>query len=80
MAGAMTDAIRQSKEGSGGGAAAAATGGDAGIACPNCGNKNGPGAKFCIECGTKLGAATCPNCQAQLPAGAKFCNECGQKI
>ena len=80
MAGAMTDAIRQSKEGASAGAAAAATGGDAGVACPNCGNKNNSGAKFCIECGTKLGAAKCSNCQAELPPGAKFCNECGQKI
>lgn len=79
MAGAMTDAMRQSKEGASGGAAAA-TGADAGVACPNCGNKNSSGAKFCIECGTKLGAAKCSNCQAELPPGAKFCNECGQKI
>lgn len=79
MAGAMSDAMRQSREGSTGGAAAAATGG-AGVACPNCGNKNSSGAKFCVECGTKLGAASCPNCQAQVPPGAKFCNECGQKI
>lgn len=75
MAGAMTDAIRQSKEGGGGGAAA-----PAGVACPKCGSKNNPEAKFCMECGTKLGQSACPNCQAQVPAGAKFCNECGQKI
>jgi len=83
MAGAMTDAIRQSKEGGGGGIAAGAGGGGAaaaGIACPQCGSNNNPAAKFCTECGTKLGAATCPNCQAQVPPGAKFCNECGQKI
>lgn len=79
MAGAMTDAMRQSKEGASG-AAPAATGGAAGVACPNCGNKNNSGAKFCVECGTKLGAATCSNCQAELPPGAKFCNECGQKV
>jgi membrane protease subunit (stomatin/prohibitin family) len=77
MAGAMTDAIKQSKEG---GAATAAPSADAGVACPKCGHKNSPTAKFCIECGTKLGPATCPNCQAELPAGAKFCNECGQKV
>jgi membrane protease subunit (stomatin/prohibitin family) len=79
MAGAMTDAIKQSKDAAGG-AAAAATGGAAGVACPSCGSNNNPAAKFCSECGTKLGAITCANCQAQLPAGAKFCNECGQKI
>lgn len=80
MAGAMTDAMRQSREGAAGGAAAAATSGGAGVACPNCGSKNSPAAKFCSECGTKMGSATCPNCQNELPPGAKFCNECGQKI
>jgi membrane protease subunit (stomatin/prohibitin family) len=77
MAGAMTDAIRQSKEGSGGAAAASA---DEGVACPKCAAKNNPNAKFCTECGAKLGAAACPNCQAEVPPGAKFCNECGQKL
>ena len=80
MAGAMSDAMRQSREGVAGGAAAAATSGGAGVACPNCGSKNNPAAKFCSECGTKMGAATCSNCQNELPPGAKFCNECGQKI
>ena len=80
MAGAMSDAMRQSREGGGGGAAAAGAGASAGVACPKCGNSNNAGAKFCTECGTKLGAATCPNCQAEVPAGAKFCNECGTKI
>ncbi|HVF22353.1 MAG TPA: SPFH domain-containing protein [Pyrinomonadaceae bacterium] len=83
MAGAMTDAIRQSKEGSSpgtAGAAGASAGAAGGVACPSCGNQNNPGAKFCTECGTKLGAATCPNCKADVPANAKFCNECGTKI
>jgi membrane protease subunit (stomatin/prohibitin family) len=83
MAGAMTDAIRQSKEGSSPGTAGAAGAGAAaagGVACPSCGNQNNPGAKFCTECGTKVGAATCPNCKADVPANAKFCNECGTKI
>jgi membrane protease subunit (stomatin/prohibitin family) len=83
MAGAMTDAIRQSKEGSSASAAGAGAAGaaaEAGVACPGCGHKNNPGAKFCTECGTKLGAATCPNCKAEVPPSAKFCNECGTKI
>jgi membrane protease subunit (stomatin/prohibitin family) len=82
MAGAMSDAMRQSREGGGGSSAAGAgaAGASAGVACPKCGNSNNQGAKFCTECGTKLGAATCPNCQAEVPAGAKFCNECGTKI
>jgi len=79
MAGAMSDALKQSREDATSTAqnsAAAATG----VKCPNCGHQNNPGAKFCNECGTKLGPATCPNCQNELPAGAKFCNECGTKI
>jgi membrane protease subunit (stomatin/prohibitin family) len=79
MAGAMTDALRQSKEGTSASASNPAPA-NAGVACPKCGNMNNPSAKFCTECGAKLGPATCPNCQTELPAGAKFCTECGQKI
>lgn len=78
MAGAMNDALRQSKEGATTAAPSAAA--EALVSCPKCGHKNSPSAKFCMECGTKLGPATCPNCQNELPPGAKFCNECGQKI
>ena len=78
MAGAMSDAIKPSREGGGGSAAQPAA--SAGVACPQCGNKNNQGAKFCVECGTKLGLAQCANCKAELPPGAKFCNECGQKV
>jgi membrane protease subunit (stomatin/prohibitin family) len=77
MAGAMTDAIRQSKEG---GAASQPAAAAAAIACSQCGHRNDPNAKFCVECGAKQGSAKCANCQADLPPGAKFCNECGQKI
>jgi membrane protease subunit (stomatin/prohibitin family) len=70
MAGAMSDAVKQPKE--------ATT--QAGVPCPKCGHHNAPGAKFCVECGTKQGPATCANCQAELSAGSKFCNECGQKV
>ena len=77
MAGAMTDAIRQSREGGG---AAASQPAAAGIPCSQCGHRNAANAKFCVECGAKVGAAKCANCQADLPPGAKFCNECGQKI
>jgi membrane protease subunit (stomatin/prohibitin family) len=78
MAGAMNDALRQSREGAT--ASAPNPAANAGVACPKCGSQNSPNAKFCTECGTKLGPATCPNCQNELPAEAKFCNECGQKI
>jgi membrane protease subunit (stomatin/prohibitin family) len=72
MAGAMNDAMKQSKE--------TTSTAQAGVTCPKCGHRNAPGAKFCIECGAKLGASTCANCQAELSPGAKFCNECGQKV
>lgn len=78
MAGAMTDAIRQSKEG--GGAASQPATENAGIPCSECGHRNAPNAKFCVECGAKQGLAKCSNCQADLPVGAKFCNECGTKV
>jgi membrane protease subunit (stomatin/prohibitin family) len=75
MAGAMSDAVKQSKEGS-----SQAGSSQAGVACPQCGRQNAPGAKFCIECGAKQGSATCSNCQAELSPGAKFCSDCGQKV
>ena len=78
MAGAMTDALKQSKGNEAAAPAQAPTA--SGPACPQCGSRNNAGAKFCVECGTKLGAAKCANCQAELPPGAKFCNECGQKV
>src|ERR1041384_386668 len=74
MAGAMNNAMSQSNQGGAQGSA------QAGLSCPKCGHQNAPGAKFCMECGTKLGPATCANCQAELTPGAKFCNECGQKV
>ena len=76
MASAMGDAMKQSNQGGGGGGTQAA----AGVPCPQCSSKNAPGAKFCIECGTKLGNASCANCKAELAPGAKFCNECGTKV
>jgi hypothetical protein len=51
--------------------------------CPNCGNENEPGVKFCSECGTKLGekqSAHCGQCGAELKPGVKFCGECGTHI
>jgi len=48
--------------------------------CPNCGNKNQEGIKFCQECGTPLVAAgprRCTSCGAELSPGVKFCGECG---
>lgn len=51
------------------------------IKCSNCGASLTEQAKFCIECGTKVGPATkkCSACGNELPANSKFCQECGQK-
>ncbi len=50
------------------------------VACPKCGATVKAGAKFCPECGEKLGGVTCPKCGASVKAGAKFCPECGEKL
>jgi membrane protease subunit (stomatin/prohibitin family) len=54
----------------------------AGPPCPKCNSPVPPGAKFCPECGNKMGPATmaCPKCNAENPAASKFCSECGNKL
>ena len=47
--------------------------------CPRCRRENRSGAKFCLECGTKL-SLVCAGCSSNLPDGAKFCNECGRPV
>lgn len=49
------------------------------ITCPKCGAQASAKAKFCPECGSKMGE-TCPKCGAAVKKGAKFCPECGQKL
>ena len=49
------------------------------IDCPNCGNANEPGRKFCGECGTRL-AVACSNCGTSNTPGARFCGECGNAL
>lgn len=39
-----------------------------GAACPSCGNNNGPDARFCSNCGSKLAAAPAPHPVAPTPA------------
>lgn len=53
-----------------------------GNSCPKCGAACLPNAKFCLNCGEKLGAtgSVCPECGTQLPLGAKFCANCGHKL
>ena len=50
--------------------------------CKSCGATLAPGAKFCLECGTKVEVAqkiTCPHCGATVQGG-KFCLECGGSL
>ncbi|MBQ6175512.1 MAG: SPFH domain-containing protein [Clostridia bacterium] len=51
------------------------------VPCPACGKPVPKGAKFCMECGTKMPAApVCARCGYQLPPNAKFCPECGAPV
>ena len=46
--------------------------------CTTCRSALPDGAKFCIECGTRVVAA-CPACGAPVPGG-RFCAECGNPL
>lgn len=50
--------------------------------CSKCGAPYAVGAKFCLECGEKIGdsGTVCPECGTVLPAGAKFCYNCGHRM
>lgn len=50
--------------------------------CPDCGEENPSGTKFCQGCGKKLGqtAVHCPQCGSENKAGTKFCGDCGTKL
>jgi class 3 adenylate cyclase/tetratricopeptide (TPR) repeat protein len=49
------------------------------MSCPECGQDNPAGARFCNGCGARL-AATCPTCGQPNPAGSRFCNGCGTRL
>ncbi|HEY3524284.1 MAG TPA: adenylate/guanylate cyclase domain-containing protein, partial [Candidatus Limnocylindrales bacterium] len=49
------------------------------MVCPSCGTPNQPGAKFCVECGSRL-TTGCNVCGASNQPGAKFCAECGSRL
>lgn len=54
------------------------------VDCPQCGNKLPAGAKFCLECGTKIevldpNEIICPSCGEKTPKG-KFCMKCGTSL
>ena len=47
--------------------------------CPECGNENPEGAKFCMKCGTRF-SQTCPQCGAGNLAEAVYCEQCGHSL
>lgn len=48
------------------------------LSCDECSAVLPSGAKFCLECGTKvLPKGVCLECNAKLPEKARFCPECG---
>ncbi len=47
--------------------------------CSSCGTAALDGAKFCMNCGSKL-AANCAGCGQELVEGAKFCPHCGTPV
>ena len=49
--------------------------------CPSCGVSVSTGAKFCNECGFKMGTKPkCSECQHENLPDAKFCVNCGNKM
>src|SRR5690349_2925305 len=49
----------------------------ASVICPACSTENLPDAKFCANCGTRLG---CPTCGSPIVPGARFCSNCGTQL
>lgn len=47
--------------------------------CPGCQAKVAADAKFCPQCGQKLGAV-CPECGEKVTPDAKFCAQCGAAL
>lgn len=47
--------------------------------CPDCRSPLTPGARFCSQCGHKLGSR-CPGCQAPTLPEMRYCAQCGQRL
>jgi class 3 adenylate cyclase/tetratricopeptide (TPR) repeat protein len=47
-----------------------------GVVCSVCGHANSAGARFCSNCGARLGIE-CPRCGHHNDASGSFCTECG---
>ncbi len=51
------------------------------ISCPDCGQELSENAKFCDNCGRRIGGSKiCPDCKTENGANAKFCQNCGKRI
>jgi class 3 adenylate cyclase/tetratricopeptide (TPR) repeat protein len=49
------------------------------VLCVTCGTTNEPGAKFCENCGTRMGLV-CAGCGSALRENARFCAACGTPV
>jgi rRNA maturation endonuclease Nob1 len=50
-------------------------------ACPACGPRPEPDARFCSSCGHRLpGPANCRRCGAALGPDSRFCESCGHQV
>jgi hypothetical protein len=49
------------------------------MSCPHCQEAALANAKFCRQCGRRVGNH-CPACGASNPPGSKFCGECGKAL
>ena len=47
--------------------------------CPRCQAQNRDDARFCRDCGSRLGA-TCPACGVHAEPGSRFCDACGTAL
>jgi membrane protease subunit (stomatin/prohibitin family) len=74
---AMGQQMAQTLQGAPAAGPAAAPAAPATAPCPGCGHAVTVGARFCPECGTKVGAAACVQCGAEIAAGVRFCSACG---
>lgn len=51
------------------------------VTCASCNTSNPVGAKFCLNCGSKMAEELrCPNCGEIIVKGAKFCLSCGKAL
>jgi class 3 adenylate cyclase/tetratricopeptide (TPR) repeat protein len=50
------------------------------VECASCGHANPSDARFCGDCGARLGPEPCPSCGHENPPGQRFCNSCGSRL